>query len=74
MMQARTCGAFWDLSEKIHFMIGKNVFGMFGSFTHISISIRSEDSFLITLSGDVTTYLLWSVYFKSKMWIFIIFG
>ena len=43
-------------------------------FTHFSFSIRIDNNFLIIIAGDSTTYLLLSVYFKSKMWIFSIFG
>ena len=43
-------------------------------YTHFSLSIRIDKNFLIIIAGDSTTYLLLSVYFKSKMWIFSIFG
>ena len=35
-------------------------------FTHFSLSIRIDNNFLIIIAGDSTTYLLLSVYFKSK--------
>ena len=43
-------------------------------FTQFSLSIRIDNNFLIIIAGDSTTYLLLYVYFKSKMWIFSIFG
>ena len=46
---------------------------IFWSKTFFSM-IRIDNNFLIIISGDSTTYLLLSVYFKSKMWIFSIFG
>ena len=53
----------------------KHMFSAFCEvFTHFSLSIRIDNNFLIIIAGDSTTYLLLSVYFKSKMWIFSIFG
>ena len=42
------------------------LFACFESFTHIYLSIIVDNDFLIKNSGDSTTYLLISVYFKSK--------
>ena len=44
------------------------------AFTNFSLSIHIDNNFLIIIAGDSTTYLLLSVCFKSKMWIFSIFG
>ena len=57
MMQVRTCWAFWDLGKKMQFLVKKNVFSMFQSFyTFFSLSMRIGNNFLITISGDSTTY------------------
>ena len=60
MMQVRTCWAFWDLGKKNAFYFGqKYVFIMFQSFyTFSSLAMRIDINFLITISGDSTTYLL----------------
>ena len=40
MMQVRTCWAFWDRGEKVHFLVKKNVFSMFQSFSIFSLSMH----------------------------------
>ena len=73
-MQVRTYWAFWDLGKKMQFLVKKYVFSMFQSFYNFSISMHIDNNFLITISGDSTTYLVLSVYFTSKIWILSIFG
>ena len=52
----------------------KNIFlACCKAFTHFSLWIHIDNNFLIIISGDSTTHLSLSVYFKSKMWIFCIF-
>ena len=46
----------------------------FEAFKQFSFSMRIDNNFLIMISGDSTTYLLSSVYFKWKICIFSIFG
>ena len=38
----------------------------FEAFTHFPLSIRIVNNILIKISGDSTTYLLWSVYLSQK--------
>ena len=42
------------------------------AFTHFSLSIRIDNNVLLMISGNSSTCVLSSVYFKSKMWIFSI--
>ena len=59
---------FWNLSEK------NALFGQKTSFEHVLknytfLSIHINDKFpdfLIKITGNSTTYLLWSVYFNQK--------
>ena len=53
----------------MQFLVKKYVFSMFQSFYNFSRSMHIDNNFLITISGDSTTYLLLSVYFTSKIWI-----
>ena len=51
----------------------KNMFlACFDAFAHFSLSIYIDGNFLIKISGDSTPYLLWFVYFKSKMWVSVL--
>ena len=43
---------------KMQFLVKKYVFSMFQSFYTFSLSMRIDNDFLITISGDSTTYLL----------------
>ena len=40
------------------FLVKKHVFSMFQSFTLFSLSMHIDNNFLITISGDSTTYVL----------------
>ena len=40
------------------FVVKKYVFSMFQSFYTFSFSMRTDNNFLITISGDSATYLL----------------
>ena len=46
------------MGEKNAFLDKKDVFSMFQSFYTFSISMHIDNNFLITISGDTTTYLL----------------
>ena len=72
MMQVRTCWAFCDLNEKFPFWSKKKKKKKKEeeeeerkAFAHFSLSIGIDNNFLIKLFGNSTTYLLWSVCFKS---------
>ena len=65
----------FEIWVKNAIILSKNMFlACCEAFTHFSLSIRIDNNFLIIIAGDSTTFLLLSVYFKSKMWIFSIFG
>ena len=49
---------------KMHFLVKNMFLTRFKAFTQYSLLIRIDNNFVIKISGDSTTYLLWFVYFK----------
>ena len=60
--------------KKCIFWSKNMILARFKAFTLFFLSMRIDNNFLITISDDLTTYLLKSVYFRSKISILSIFG